>query len=539
MKGTPADDGSEDTLIDRDTLQAELDITFKIEEANLIFADALEHIFKAELTGDFSTIDKEKQKLEEVKVLIDEVIEVTRLFNDKAVLGKLLSEVEQIIVELDVLTQAEANVIALNENIEHSGEELIQDSTLIINNAILDSKSGIGIINAEIDSVEFSLIVGIVIATLLMILINMIIASAITKPLSEVVKVNQSLQQLNFAIDTKKVDKLTRRKDEIGVLATSSKKMIDVIREILMELDNSVHSLTDSAEVSMSESENLSSLATQESSSVGELSDTIEELAKSISEVAHDISHLAHTTHKTNENGSVMIEKSEVTLEAVEGGRTQLEHISETMNIIVESMNQLKSSILNLTTSADEIKSIIGMIEGIASQTNLLALNAAIEAARAGEAGKGFAVVSDEIRKLAEDSTSSTAQISELISNMETTIFRTSDLSEEAMTHVNESTEVVDKAHDSFDKIIEAVHVNNDLTAEIIEYMNDIDDSSQNIASVTQEQAASAEEISATIATISDMAEEVNQSGEEMAKTAMDVQSVTEQVQNISDKFTM
>ena len=58
------------------------------------------------------------------------------------------------------------------------------------------------------------------------------------------------------------------------------------------------------------------------------------------------------------------------------------------------------------------------MIRSIADQTNLLALNAALEAARAGEAGKGFAVVTDEIKKLAEQSTSFTADIGEIVMNL-------------------------------------------------------------------------------------------------------------------------
>ena len=68
---------------------------------------------------------------------------------------------------------------------------------------------------------------------------------------------------------------------------------------------------------------------------------------------------------------------------------------------------------------SNQIGQIVDVIKGIADQTNLLALNAAIEAARAGEQGRGFAVVAEEVRKLAEQSSTSAAQIATLIGNIQ------------------------------------------------------------------------------------------------------------------------
>ncbi|WRC19462.1 methyl-accepting chemotaxis protein TlpB [Helicobacter pylori] len=94
------------------------------------------------------------------------------------------------------------------------------------------------------------------------------------------------------------------------------------------------------------------------------------------------------------------------------------EAIGDLFSQITESAHteeELSSKVEQLSRNADDVKSILDIINDIADQTNLLALNAAIEAARAGEHGRGFAVVADEVRNLAGRTQKSLAEINSTI----------------------------------------------------------------------------------------------------------------------------
>lgn len=138
------------------------------------------------------------------------------------------------------------------------------------------------------------------------------------------------------------------------------------------------------------------------------------------------------------EKGRSLEEKSKMMVTEATEGTNDVNDTAEVIKSLGVQIKISEENMANLNERSVEIQSIVGVIENIAAQTNLLALNASIEAARAGEYGKGFAVVAQEVRKLAESTSQSTANIQKLTSSLHNEI-------EQALTSTRTSEELVEK----------------------------------------------------------------------------------------------
>jgi len=182
------------------------------------------------------------------------------------------------------------------------------------------------------------------------------------------------------------------------------------------------------------------------------------------------------------------------------------------------SVQVTATHIRELGALSAQINSILGVISDIASQTNLLALNAAIEAARAGEQGRGFAVVADEVRKLAERTSKSTAEISAMVDSIHVGTARAVEAMESGMHQVDESVQLSNQARDAFDRMntssLEVTQVVARITDAIsVEYQNEgsMQRHIEQVRNLIEEGARAMRDVVASAERLKGMAGELNQ----------------------------
>jgi methyl-accepting chemotaxis protein len=238
-----------------------------------------------------------------------------------------------------------------------------------------------------------------------------------------------------------------------------------------------------------------------------ELAKGIESEAKSLD----DINHSMITGQKNVASLSNLSKSMKNSSDATSGmmirlGCEQIQILSEKMKNVAAIIGDTVNLTTNLNQGSEEIGIILQNVRSIAEQINLLSLNAAIEAARAGEVGKGFAIVAEEVKKLANSSDSAAEEIERILSDIQqkvTEVTMQVNLGKDA---VNISMEAREKAEEVLMQVIENIQKLNEQVANVekMSYslhvlFTEVTESTQSIASVTEETTASFEEVTASV----------------------------------------
>ena len=355
---------------------------------------------------------------------------------------------------------------------------------------------------AESRALLFALIVvGLVVS-------GVIVALTARQIASQIALVQETTEQVRQTLDlTRRIPVLGRH--EMAQVAASVNALLEDFQAVVRRMkDAGSHVAHASGELSHSVAR-LSTAVDQQNESTAAMASSIEEMAVSITHVAD-----SSTSAKTIAQESLA--------NADQGGEV-IEQATHEMADMAQTVQGSSRSMEALNQRTDEIGNIVGVIKEIADQTNLLALNAAIEAARAGEQGRGFAVVADEVRKLAERTTSSTQQIAEVITAIQAETHSAVADMHRVVSQVTANAEGARQAGESIRLIREG-------SLRVVNVSTDI-------ASALAEQSAASELIAKQVEVISSKSEENMAAMGEAGEASAEMRRLSTEMHEMVDRF--
>lgn len=366
-------------------------------------------------------------------------------------------------------------------------------------------------------------IIAIVLAVFLIIVIRQI-----NKGIKEVTDDLKHLAENDLSADMPK----NYGKDEIGQMKQAFVDMQSNLTKVITTLKSTTEGLNTVC-VEMNEDTSSANMSMQGiTSASGEIANTATSQAQDVSDIAANMTDLSDLMNTSVEIAEKLAKVSREIDGITKEGNKKVTELTDINNMSLSAFNSIFGAIDNIQESSNKISEASELISSIASQTNLLSLNASIEAARAGENGKGFAVVADEIRKLSDESEQNVQTINEILAELQIATKGAIEKSNAVKGYVDKQNQSVEDTKVSFDSIVGSIdHVNSSINE--IENINDeldkkikvISESVSNLAAISEENAATAQELAATSDTVTgnvtglmDTQTKIDTSAEEIAE---------------------
>ncbi|QGQ44634.1 methyl-accepting chemotaxis protein [Metabacillus sediminilitoris] len=417
----------------------------------------------------------------------------------KTVFNKLVTKYEQWKLQANSALESKASAEVKRQSIrlDGIGNDLYLVNAYANEQYILLQEN----LKKQLSFVIISSIVGCLILIVLSTFIAILMTNSITRPLKKLAHNAEQISTGHLVVE----EIHYQAKDELGQLNTSFMKMVEQLRTLLSAIDTVSKDVEGFAKDLETENKGLTEISNQVAISTNEMSIGTQSISSDLQDAVSLIEHMDKEFRENVNRSEQSVLFGEEAVTAITSGKNAMDRQHSLMLENMQTSQTIDSATKAFTEYAGEIENMAKTVSRIADQTNLLALNAAIEAARAGEAGKGFAVVADEVRKLAEESTSSTKHIFEMVAKMKERISHISDSVRKGVLiaeNQQDSMETTTKAFENIGTKVEEMIKGMTLLATGVnqskQFGEQVLNTVENISAVVEETAAGNEEISAS-----------------------------------------
>ena len=329
----------------------------------------------------------------------------------------------------------------------------------------------------------------------------------------------------------------SRIPDETHELAALINLMLQSLRELVRHIKRTSTQLTESAREINSTALEINASTEEVAQAIEQISrgaesqaELVEKGSKTIREMAISIELVAARARETAKTAR------ETSLTAQHGGALANDSL-ERMKDFFEKQEQIGQQFDTFNSKLQKVGKVADCIGDIARQTNLLALNASIEAARAGEYGKGFAVVAEEVRKLADSSSQSAADISDMIENLREESRQVHDVIVESSRSIKEGKKNIDVTATAFQEILKTVLDTERKATSIADLSQMQKEGSARMVTAIDEIAKVADDNAASTEQVSAATEEQLAAMQDMALATKELAQLAEELMTVVERF--
>ena len=363
------------------------------------------------------------------------------------------------------------------------------------------------------------------------VVIGILVSIIVVAPILKIAELTGTIADMDFS-ENRIQRKLSRRKDEIGLMARSMGALTESLSDVIANIHRSCNTLLSSAETLQSGAARTTKSMQQVGSAVNDISTSANSQARDAQDATSNVvligDMIENTTYTVNtlmtsiDEMNAASENAKKVISALREINTESENYIDTIAKQTESTNE---SVLKISEATS-------LITDIASQTTLLSMNASIEAARAGEQGRGFAAVASEIKKLAVQSSESANTIIDIIQTLLSDSEKAMATMKKVREIISQQTEYIVTTDNAFEKIQKGVGEALSGMQNISEKTSEMDSARQNVvdvvnnlSAIAEENAAATEQSAMSVSEVSSIVEDIASKSDELNTIAAELES--------------